>query len=236
MAHRVGDLIGQETGLVSSAIVFPMFSKLQDNLHNLRLAFLTSIEAIAFVTIPIAIGIFVLAPDFTTVLLGQQWIQAIPAMQILGIAAAIFSLISTGGSLFYAVGKPRTRFLLMVVASLIMVALLYPLSKEYGMVGAAMAVLAGNVGGLLFQTWLSAEILKFGIKEFVRTLVSPIVVSLVMGISLVLAKHAFDQASLGEFVIVLCLGVVVYAACSLLLWRLFKSGPVQILTLFRGRK
>jgi len=236
MAHRIGDLMGQELALVSSAVVFPTYSKLQDNISNLRLAFLTSIEAVAFVTFPIAAGVFVLAPDFTTIFLGQQWLPAVPAMQILGIAGAIFSLIITGGSLFYAVGKPRTRFLIMVVASFIMVALLFPLSKEYGLVGAALAVLAGNVGGLLVQTWLSTGILKSSIKELIRPLVFPIIVGLVLGISLTLAKHAFSQINLGEFLIVLCLAAVVYAACSFLLWRLFKSGPIQILNMFRGRK
>jgi lipopolysaccharide exporter len=236
MAHRIGDLIGQEMGNVSNTIVFPTYSKLQDDQANLRLAFLTSNEAVAFLTFPIAVGILVLATDFTTVFLGQQWILAIPAMQILGFAGAIYSLISIGGSLFYAVGKPRTRFLVMVVASFIMVVLLFPLSKEFGMVGAATAVLAGNVGGLLFQTWASAVILKSGIKELLRPLLFPIIVSLVLGISLTLAKHAFSQISLGEFLIVLCLAAVVYAACSLLLWRLFKSGPIQILTMFRGGK
>lgn len=236
MAHRIGDMIGREMAIVSDAIVFPTFSKLQDNQPKLRLVFLASVEAVAFVTFPIAVGIFVLAPGFTTVLLGQQWILAIPAMQILGIAAALYSLLGVGGSLFYAVGKPRTRFLVMVVASFIMVVLLFPLSKEFGMVGAAMAVLAGSVGGLLLQTWLSAGILKSSIKELMRPLVFPIIVGLVLGISLALAKHAFNQVGIGEFLIVLCVGAVVYVACSLLLWRLFKSGPVQILNMFRGRK
>ncbi len=236
MAHRIGDMIGQETGLVSSAVVFPTYSKLQDNLSNLRFAFLTSIEAIAFLTFPIAVGIYVLSPGFTAVLLGQQWIQAIPAMQMLGIAAAIFSLISTGGSLFYAVGKPRTRFLVMVVATCIMGALLYPLTKEFGLIGAASAVLAGNIGGLLFQTWASVGILKSSIKELMRPLISPIIISVILGLSLTLAKYAFKQVSLADFFIFLSLAVIVYAACSLLLWMLFKSGPIQILNILRGRK
>jgi O-antigen/teichoic acid export membrane protein len=236
MAHKIGDLIGREMGLASSGIIFPTYSKLQDIQDQLRRAFLTCTEAVAFVTFPAAVGIYVLAPDFTDVLLGKQWTQAVPAMQILGIAAAIYSLIITGGSLFYAVGKPRTRFLIMAVASFIMVGLLFPLSKEFGLVGAAMAVLAGNVGGLLCLTLASAGILKSSVKELMRPLVFPIIVSIIMGVLLMLAKHAFNQVGLGEFIILLCIAAAVYAACSLMLWRLFKSGPVQILNIFRGRK
>jgi lipopolysaccharide exporter len=236
MAHRVGDLIGREMMMFSGTIVFPTYSKLQDNQEQLRRAFLTCIEAVAFLTFPVAAGVYILAPDFTTVLLGQQWLLAIPAMQLLAIAAAIYSLIITGGSLFYAVGKPRTRFLVMGAVCIIMVALLYPLSKIFGLVGAAGAVLAGSVGGLILLVLASSGILKSSIKELMRSLVYPIIFSLVLGISLILVKLAFTQVGIGEFVIFLCLAAVVYAACSLLLWKVSKSGPVQILTLLLGRK
>ncbi len=236
MAHRIGDVVGQEMRIISSGVVFPTYSKLQDDASNLRLAFLKSIEAIAYIVFPTAVGIFFLASDFATLVLGQQWIPAIHAMRILGIAAAIYSLIVTGGSLFYAVGKPRARFVMTVIASLIIIALLYPLTKNFGINGAAMAVLAGNVGGFLVQTWVSAGILKSSIKQLVQPLVLPTIVSIAFGITLELARRAFYEVSLGEFIIVLCLGAVVYAACSFLLWRIFKLGPVQILAMFRDRK
>jgi O-antigen/teichoic acid export membrane protein len=236
IADKVGNLISVEIGLISNAIVFPVYSKLQDNNAMLRLAFFTSIEGIALITFPIAVAVFVLAPDFTPIVFGQQWIKAVPPMQILCIAAAIFSLISTGGSLFYAVNKPRKRFIIMLVASFIMVALLYPLSKEFGMVGAASAVLAGNIGGLLFQTWASAEILKSGIKDLLRPFISPVIVSLVLGITLTLTKQVFAQIKITELIMVICSGVAIYIVCSFLLWRLFKSGPVQVLNVFRDRK
>ncbi len=236
MAHRISSMMGVEIWILNSAVIFPSYSKLQDNQGSLRLAFLTSIEAIAFLTFPIAAGLYVLAPDFATVLLGQQWLEAVPPMQILGIAGAIFSIITTSGSLFYAINKPRTRFLIIMFANIITISLLYPLCREYGLFGAALAVLAGNVSGLLLQTWALARIMKSGIKDLLRPLVFPLIVSVIIGVSLKLTGQAFNQAGPGELAVALGIAVSVYAACSLLLWKLFKSGPVQILNLLRGRK
>jgi lipopolysaccharide exporter len=235
MAHKIGDLIGREMAMAGGRVIFPTFSKLQDDFVQLRRAFMTCVEAIAFVTFPIAVGIYILAPDFTSVLLGEQWTQAVPAMQILGIAAAIYSLIITGGTLYYAVGKPRIRFFIITIAVVIMVGLLFPLSTRYGLIGAAIAVLAGNVAGLIVQIWTSTGILKSGIKEMLRPMAFPTIISIILGISLTLAKRIFSQVSLGEFVIMLCVAAVVYVACSFLLWKISKTGPIQIVNIFLNR-
>ncbi len=234
MAHRIGDPIAEEVSNLTSSVAFPAYSKLQDNLPKLRQAFLAGIEAIVLVTFPFAVAIFVLAPDFTPLVLGNQWVPAIPAMRILGIAAAISALQSAGGSLLFAVGKPRLVFLTLVVASLVMVVLLAPLSRQFGLTGAAMAMLAGNGVGLLFIAWALRRILNLSVKDLVRLLISPFTVSLLLGVTLVLVKRAVGQVGLGEFISILCIAAVVYAASSLLLWRFFRSGLLQILALLRG--
>jgi len=235
MAYTICRPIADEVGNLTNFVAFPAYSKLQDNLPKLRQAFLAGIEATALVTFPFAVAIFVLASDFIPLLLGGQWVPAIPALRILGIAAAIYALLSTGGSLLYAVGRPRLRFLTLVVASLVMVPLLAVLTGQFGLTGAAIAMLAGNGGGLIFLAWALRRILNLGIKDLIQMLISPFTICLLLGITLVLAKHAIGQVGIGGFIAILCIAAVVYAASTILVWRFFRTGPLQILALLRGR-
>lgn len=59
----------------------------------------------AFLSFPIAGLIFILAPDFTKIFLGEKWIPMIQAMQVLcffGITRAINGIM---GSIFQGIGK-----------------------------------------------------------------------------------------------------------------------------------
>jgi lipopolysaccharide exporter len=235
MAITIGRPIADEVGAIGDSVTFPVYSKLQDNHIKLCQAFSVSIEAVALISFPLAVTIFLLASDFVPLLLGNQWISAIPAMRIVVVSAAIYTLQSTGGQLLLAVGKPRLRFLMLLTTVFIMVALLVPLTKQFGLTGAATAVLVGNGGGLLFLTWALRTTLGLKIKDLARLLISPLFISLIMGITLVFIKYVVDQANLVGFIFILFIAALVYAASSFFLWKYFRTGPMQIIGVLRGR-
>ena len=235
VAHRIGDMVARQVGNITNFISFPVYSKLQDDPSMLREAFLVGIKMMALVTFPIAVFIFLLAPEITTLILGEQWIASVPAMRILGIAGAVFSLLGIGGSLLYAVNKPHLRFVMMVVSGFVMFLLLISLIRELSLTRAAIVMLSGNVCGLLFLAWISNRILNVSVKDLARLLVSPFIVSSLLSITMILAKKAAGQVDLGEFILILCAASIVYVAFSLVHWRFFKSGPIQILALMRNR-
>jgi lipopolysaccharide exporter len=65
LAYRISNMPATEITHVISQVSFPAYSKLQDNISNLREAYLKVLQVTAFLSFPIAGLIFVLAPDFT---------------------------------------------------------------------------------------------------------------------------------------------------------------------------
>ena len=107
LAYRISNMPATEITHVISRVTFPAYSKLQDDIPKLREAYLKVLQITAFLSFPIAGLIFVLAPDFTKIFLGEKWMPMVPAMQVLVFAGLSRAIAATAGYIFYAVGKPK---------------------------------------------------------------------------------------------------------------------------------
>ncbi|RKY42346.1 MAG: lipopolysaccharide biosynthesis protein, partial [Candidatus Omnitrophota bacterium] len=97
IAYRMSNMPATEITHVISQVTFPAYSKLQDNIPRLREAYLKVLQLTAFLSFPIAGLIFVLAPDFTKIFLGEKWMPMVPAMQVLCIFGVTRALNATTG-------------------------------------------------------------------------------------------------------------------------------------------
>lgn len=233
MARRVSDLFSQDIILSTMDLAFPAYSKLQDNIPRLRQAFLLSLETMASVVFPVGVAIFLLAPDFTPVILGQQWVPTIPAMRVLGIAAAFQCMLATGRSLFYGLRRPVLDFGMTEIATVVMFALFYPLIKRFGLEGAALAVLIGYVSALPFFVWRSVRLLHIGPRDFLRVALAPLAIVLLMVVGIIAVEQIPSQVNLPHLIILCVVVGVIFVGMSFILWKAFKSGPFQILGLMK---
>lgn len=235
IALRISEEPIQEIRVVTDNVAFPTYSKVQDNLLKLRQAFLGTVGLVAGITLPLAVVILFIAPDFTRLVLGEKWMPAVTAMQVLGFAAAIRATTGTSGLLYMGVGRPSMNFHMNLLRALVLLALIYPLIKMFDITGVAIAVLLSGCATLPFLVWYPKKVLKVKATQLTKALVPPICISLAMSMGILVAKQVAGQVNLGEFVLILCVAAAAYAAFAFLLWRFFRSGPVQILALLRGR-
>jgi lipopolysaccharide exporter len=233
MARRVADLFSQDIILSTMDLAFPAYSKLQDNTPKLRHAFLLSLETLASIVFPVGVAIFLLAPDFTPIILGEQWIPAIPAMRLLGLAAAFQCMLATGRSLFYGLRRPALDFGMTELATVVMFALFYPLIKRFGLEGAAIAVLIGYVSALPFLIWRATKLLEIKPRHFLRVILAPLAIVLIMVVGILAMKQIPSQVDLPRLILLFLVVGVIFVGMSLILWKAFKSGPLQILGLMK---
>jgi len=126
LAYRISNMPAIEITHVISQVTFPAYSKLQDNIPKLREAYLKVLQITAFLSFPIAGLIFVLAPDFTKIFLGEEWMLIVPAMQVLVFAGLVRSIAATTDSIFHAVGKPKIETRWQMIRLLAIATLIYP--------------------------------------------------------------------------------------------------------------
>ena len=171
MAYRISNIPATEITHVISQVTFPAYSKLQDNIPKLREAYLKVLQITAFLSFPIAGLIFVLAPDFTKIFLGEKWMPMVPAMQVLAFFGAIRAIGATLGPVYSAKCRPDYPTKLNFMRLVLIVILIYPLTIRFGIFGTALTVLLATLIQnvvLIYQAsiFIQAKLLDFGKNLF----------------------------------------------------------------------
>src|SRR4030042_3395557 len=103
MAYRISNMPATEITHVVSQVTFPAYSKIQEDVPRLREAYLRVLQLTTFLSFPLAGLIFILAPDFTKIFLGEKWMPMVPAMMVLVLWGTIRSIGVHHGSVLQAV-------------------------------------------------------------------------------------------------------------------------------------
>jgi O-antigen/teichoic acid export membrane protein len=216
MAFRLANLPSSEIGILSR-IAFPIYSKLQDDLPKLKNAYLKMIRLFGFLTVPLAGGIFLLAPQFTQIFLGDKWTPIIPALRILAISSLIREIIGTSGSLFSAKGRPDIDFKMNFIRVVTLAITIYPLTMIGGITGTSVAVLLAICACLPISLIGTIKLSGVRIYDYIKIFLPPLFATFVMsGVIIILGKF-INQFQLIGFFSSVSLGIITFFSCMLLL-------------------
>lgn len=238
MAYRFSNAPATEITHVVSQVTFPAYSKLQDNPARLREAYLKTLQLTAFVSIPLAVGIFILAPEFTKIFLGEKWMPMVSAMQALALAGLIRSIQATTGPLFQAIGKPKIDTKWQIVRLIALVASIYPLTLFWGMLGASMSVCLSIFITLIGCSFMLMNITGCEIKKFGKIVAFPSISGAIMMAVIFALKAGTNIVGLWTFLLFALAGIFTYLSTTYLLDKFLNYGAWPLLrecfTLFRG--
>lgn len=183
---------------VITRVLFPAFSKMQDDDDRLANAYLRACGAIAMITFPMMIGLAVLADPFVRVVLGEKWLSAVPLIWILAPLGAIQSLWNTAGQLFLAKGRADLHFRLGVIGGILFVCS-FLAGVPWGVTGVALAYAVACLCWIPF--WFKVAFSLVGplsLRLFARTIRPHVANSIIMGASMLLVQLIFDLYELNS--------------------------------------
>lgn len=162
-AYRFSNMPATEIANTLSQVTLPAFSRIQDDIPRLRDAYLKVLAVTAFFSFFLAGLIFSLGPDFVRLFLKADMHPMIPAMQIMAIKGVIRAMGATRGPLFLALGQPRIQWIFQCIRLFVLAAIIYPLTRAWGIEGTALAtllisVLLSPLGFFLICKWLRCSV------------------------------------------------------------------------------
>lgn len=226
-AYTVGSEIANlpHTELVApiNRAMFPGYSRLTDDLDVFRKTCIDATAAIFHLVLPLSIGVALMAPQVVRILLGQQWGEAVPIIQILCFAGAVSALTANNMSAYQALGKPRLCTLTLVARMLLLFVALTVLARPYGVTGVALAEVAAALGSLAVSVPILARVLKLPPLTYLSILVRPLLAGVLMGLVIraVLPSHGLEASMLeaiGTLLLGSLTGMIVYPLLAALLW------------------
>lgn len=217
-SYKVSNAPATEVTKVLSSVIFPTYSKLQNDASNLRRAFFKTVQLATFVSIPLAVGIVAVAPVFVDAFLGAEWQPAVQIMQLLALWGMLRSIGSTTGPLFQAVGKPDIATKIQVGKLIILVIAIYPVTEAYGIVGTS-ALIVGS--GLFFSepvaTYLAVREVEGSYRQFLRLLFYPLTASLGMLAVVTFVGARLPFGGVPKFVVMVATGAAFYGMVILVM-------------------
>lgn len=227
-AYRLSNAPATEVTQVISRVMFPTFSKLQDDTERLRDVYLKSLRMTAFISFPAAFGIAAVAPSFVRAFLGPDWTDMILAMQILAIYGLFRSLAKTFGPVWKAIGRPDLTAKLSIIRLAAILLMIYPLTTRFGITGTALTVtLVWFFPMLPLDVYIFRRSIDATYGELLYECLYPLVASAVMFGGVWFVYLNVTLRPVFEFGLLAITGVVLYVVMVLVLETQFNWGIRQ---------
>jgi O-antigen/teichoic acid export membrane protein len=219
-----------------SKVLFPAFSRLQTDIHKLAKAYLSTIRTVAHIILPVGIGMAVASQQIILTLLGSQWNDAIPVLQILALALPIQLLTHFTGVTFEATNNLNQKLIIQGFYVPFLGVLIY-LAVPYGIFGIAIAMFfAISVRNIVYNI-VAVRILRIKLISYSRIILSALTHSLIVGSAIYVATLSFKYMDIPKL-IELLMQIIVGGAmlCIILYFGTEKNFIRPILLRFRAKK
>ncbi len=109
----------QNITAVVTPVIHPIFSDFQNDLNKLATGYEKIVRLLAFIGLPLTVGLFFTAKELTLIFFGPQWMPSVPVFKILAISAGIQVILSSSGSIFQASGDTKSLFICGLFSSIL---------------------------------------------------------------------------------------------------------------------
>jgi O-antigen/teichoic acid export membrane protein len=224
VAYRIMTIVTETVIWTLEGVAFPLLSRLQHDAERRRRVFLDLTWLCVAAAVPAFLALSVLAPELTRLAFGEQWVSAIPVMQILALAGIAHAVLHCNKAALNAAGQPDLSLRIAILTGVTNV-LGFALAVRWGIVAVAASFVVCSF--LLIPVSLRAvtRALVLDVRSYLRPLFAPLLsgglmVASMIGANVLLGDGAGD---LQRLAISLLLGALTY--CTML--RLMSRTQVQ---------
>lgn len=206
-----------------SKVMFPIYSKSQDDIKRLKSILRKSIRLCIFILAPILIGFVVIARDFTLIVLTEKWLPVVTFLQIFAIHYLTRPLEMACREAILAIGRSDVILKIMIIinTSSIISVILAVFYFRSVLILAVGTIPVAFISISLYM-YYSSRCLGYTLKEELEDILPPIAISCIMALAIVLLGHSFS-INIFAMIIKILVGMVVYIilsyACSIWAFR-----------------
>jgi O-antigen/teichoic acid export membrane protein len=229
LSSEIGSMATQEVIANLNRAIYPGYAKVAKHRDRLMDLYKSSMSWITTISLPLGVGVLVVDDYLISVLLGEQWVEAIDLVGLIAIASSLFSLTSNSNVIYLALGRPKLTTFVAMIRSIIFISSLFIMIDMFGIVGAAYSFLFTSCIMLFVSTILIKVVLNLPFKQMLGIYFRPFVATIVMYFITVNIDSFFDVIIYVKLITLIVVGIVSYCLSLILLWFSFgkPTGPEQ---------
>ena len=212
LSYRLPELLILQLARIISQVNFPIYTKLREMQDGLARGFLKITSFTSLVTVPLGIGLALLAQPFTIVFFTEKWLDAVPVLRAIALYAMFLSLIHNASSVYKAQGNFKIVTRLSAVRLLMLIPALWWATAMKGSIVAvgwmhALIAFISAVMGLI----VAARMLGLPLRDLFTSIWPAMLAGSVMaGVVFVVLDLAAGLSSLQQLMVTVPLGALVY--------------------------
>ena len=225
ISYELASLPSTELVAPINRAVFPAYAKVaMQGRAALRVEYLSVIGVIVLLAAPAVLGVAAIAPVLVPVMLGPNWIQAVPILMLLGFFGFTNIVQSNAQAAYLALGRPDIPAMVNALHVAVQLTSMFLLTRSHGIVGAATALLVTGAIMIPASLGIALRMLHIRLVDFLAQVWRPIVSATAMYLIVLFLvnQRLTGQTSLASNTITLLLaiitGVVSYIAGVAFLW------------------
>jgi PST family polysaccharide transporter len=233
LAFRLPDLIVLQFARSLSSVIFPIYSKMRGVPDSMARGFFMTTRYISLITVPLGLGLALVAQPFTLVVFTEKWVEAVPAIQGIAIYSLLLSFSYNAGGAYKASGRPQIN----TWTGLFRLTLLFP--ALWWAVTVAQSIVAVSwmhamvaLAGTILNMYVAARMLGLPLRDLGKalfpSLMSGVCMAVIVFSYLVFARDADPWIQLVGGVLV---GGLTYTAS---LWFFQRDVVLDAIQIFRG--
>src|SRR5712671_5623369 len=233
LAYRLMQFPLQGISAVIGRVMFPLYSRMQDDAGQFGRTYLKVASAIALISFPLMLGLTALARPFVVTVFGAGWMPVIPLLLILAPLGAVQSIATTVGHIYMAKGRTDWAPWWTIGAGLLIV-LSFVLGLPWGILGvtssyAVMFLLLTYPAFAVPFRLIGLRVRDLGGVLWRSAICSLAMYAVVAGTALWLPPGVPGWLTLSLLV---PLGAAVYFACS---WAINRALLLEVISILRGK-
>jgi PST family polysaccharide transporter len=169
LAFRLPELLVLNPLWVMANAVFPAYASIQDQPEALRRGFLTTVRFVEIMSVPLSLGLMLVADPLVRVIFGEQWLEAIPIVRVLALFVLVRSIGFNAGDVYMAVGRPDILAKLELLNAVILVPALW-VGTYFGLVWVAVGHLLAGIVRMVIDLFVAARFVNVSVKDILLQL------------------------------------------------------------------
>ena len=211
VAARLASMPVNVIGNIVARAMFPALARVHGDTARFRQVWLETLQRLALLSTPSAIGVALVAEPLVVTLLGESWRPAIVPIQILALNGILGPLAATSGEVFQALRRPKLRVAYEATYLTVSVPLLVLAARRWGLDGVAATVVLFNAAfALVLLTWMT-QLLDARLRDLGYAIVRPAIGWVLMAGAIFALRPVVDDYSPGvQLVVLVGVGALVY--------------------------
>lgn len=164
-------------------VTFPLMSGIQEEKERLKQIFEKLVNFTFFVTAPIMIGLSAVAKPLIHLILGEEWLPAVPIIEILSIGGVFFTLQALNVNILKIYGRSDLILSAEIILKIIMVISVI-IAYFFGFYAIVWCVSINSFITLIANMYCSNKVISFSIWDQFKTMFPILIASVLMYLSI----------------------------------------------------